>query len=192
MPVTAADGPDATRARVGDTELTVVQDDLTAQLVDAIVNAANTSLLHGGGVAGAIVREGGAVIQEESDAWRRQHGELQRGQAAVTSAGSLPARHVIHVAGPVHRGTPDDEAHLRDAVRGALDAAAALGAVTVALPAISSGTYGYPLEAATRTIVAEAAEWARANAGRLREIRFVALDEDAVTLFRRAVAEVAA
>jgi putative ATPase len=163
--------------------ISVLCGDLARQEVDAIVNAANAHLQHGGGLAGAIVRAGGWEIQEESDRWVAEHGPLSPGRAAVTGAGRLPARRVIHVAGPVYRTGGDNEALLRAAVRAALEAARAEGCRTLALPAISAGIFGYPLAAATRAVAAECASWAEAHAGALDEIRLVGFDAAAEEAF---------
>jgi O-acetyl-ADP-ribose deacetylase (regulator of RNase III) len=159
---------------VDGTRVTVVVGDLTRQDVDAIVNAANRHLRHGGGVAGAIAIAAGPAVQRESDAWVAEHGPLDEGGAAVTTAGDLPARHVVHVAGPVWDASRDDEPALRAAVRGALGAAVDAGARTVALPAISSGIYGYPPDDATRIIADEVVAACRDLD--LDEVRLVALD----------------
>jgi len=161
---------------IAGTTVTALCADLTLQEVDAIVNAANEHLQHGGGLAGAIVRAGGGEIQDESDRWVAEHGPLSPGRAAVTWAGHLPARRVIHVAGPVYRIGQDNEGLLRAAVRAALDAARIEGCRTVALPAISAGIFGYPRDEATRAIAAECASWAKAHSGALREIRLVGFD----------------
>lgn len=169
---------------VGSTRLVALVGDLTKQDVDAIVNAANVNLAHGGGVAGAIARAGGATIQRESDEWTAQHGPLQRGQAAVTSGGDLPARHVVHTAGPVYEsGSPDNEPHLRDAVRGALEAAREAGDRTVAFPAISAGIYGYPPDEATAVLVDEVAGFVRRQGEVFDEVRFVGLDQKTADQF---------
>lgn len=160
----------------GGTRVEAVVGDLTRLEVDAVVNAANAGLQHGGGVAGALASAAGPALQRESDEWVDQHGPLEVGEAAVTGAGDLPANWVVHVAGPVYgQGVPDDETHLRSAVRGALHAADTAGARTVALPAISAGIYGYPPDEATRVI---ADEVARTVAGtHLTEVHLVGLDE---------------
>jgi len=132
--------------------LTVIQGDLTQEPAEAIVNAANAYLRHGGGLAAAIVRRGGRIIQQESDAWVRKHGPLTHDQAAVTTAGALPARYVIHVVGP-RWGSGHEADKLRAAVLAALRAAQALGVRSVALPAISTGIFGYPVEQAAEVIV---------------------------------------
>src|SRR5690606_15495772 len=127
----------------------VVTADITTLEVDAIVNAANESLAHGGGVAAAIARAGTPVVNEESAEWVEQHGLLEPGESAYTGAGSMPARWVIHVVGPRYSEGQDNESLLRQAVAAALDRGAELGARSMALPAISAGIFGYPLDEAT-------------------------------------------
>jgi len=175
-------------ATVGGTRLTALCADLTRQRVDAIVNAANEYLVHGGGLAGAIVLAGGEEIQDESDRWVAEHGPLSPGVAAVTGAGRLPARMVIHVAGPIHREGQDNEALLQVAVGAALDAAAARGCRTMALPAISAGIFGYPLREAAQVIAASCASWATAHPGSLDEIRLVGFDPAAQEAFAAGLA----
>lgn len=165
------------------TSVRAVEADLTRQEVDALVNAANEHLAHGGGVAAAIVRAGGPEIQEESDRWVAEHGPLTPGVAAVTGAGRMPARFVVHVAGPRYREGRDNEGLLHTAVVAALDAAADRDCRTVAIPAISAGIFGYPLGAATRVIAAACAVWTREHPGALDEIRLVGFDEAAVDAF---------
>jgi O-acetyl-ADP-ribose deacetylase len=167
----------------------VVEGDITAEEVDALVNAANDRLQHGGGVAKAIADAGGASIQQESDAWVEEHGRLAPGEAAITGAGELPAGHVIHVVGPVYDEDADgNEDELRAAVEAALDAAADLGARSVAFPAISAGTYGYPRDEATRVIVRATAARA-AESGDLEEVRLVGFDSGTAEDFAAAVDE---
>lgn len=174
---------------IGTTTLRVVQDDITTLAVDAIVNAANPQLRHGGGVAAAISRAGGPVIQAESDAWVRDQGVLDDGVAAVTSAGEMPATWVIHTAGPVFDPTRDDnEVRLRSAVRAALEAAAQRAARTVAFPAISAGIYGYPPDDATRVLVDEVATVVRDRPEAFDGIWMVAFDDAMATRFRTALA----
>jgi len=164
--------------------LDAVRGDLTKFEVDAIVNAANQALQHGGGVAGAISRAGGPSIQEESD----RIGHCETGSAVVTGAGSLPARWVIHAVGPVWRGGAEREDELLDsAVTSALALAEELGAMTVALPAISTGIYGFPLERAARISVAAARRIA-VSARSLRKISFVLFDDAARETFARELA----
>lgn len=165
----------------------VVQGDLTAQPVAAIVNAANEHLQHGGGVAAAIVEAGGQVVQNESDQWVAEHGPIGPGRAAITSAGSLPARYVIHVVGPRYREGQDNVALLKQAVAAALDAAAMSGCRTVALPAISAGTFGYPRAEACQVIVTACRKWLDRRPGLISEIRLVGFDKEVADEFQRAL-----
>jgi len=132
--------------------LQVVKGDLTLENVDAIVNAANAYLRHGGGVAGAIVRGGGAQIQAESEAWVRQYGPVPHGSPAYTSAGNLPCRYVIHAVGPVW-GEGNEDAKLAAAIHGSLKLAAQLNLKSIALPAISTGIFGFPKDRAASVIL---------------------------------------
>lgn len=157
--------------------------DLTRQDVDAVVNAANEQLSHGGGVAAALAKAGGPAVTEESRAWVAEHGELAPGQAAVTTAGDMPATHLIHVVGPRYREGQDNEGLLRATVRAALDAARDAGARSVALPAISAGIFGYPPEEAGATIADEATVWLGDNPGEVFDVRLVGFDEDAARYF---------
>jgi len=137
--------------------LTLVRGDITDQAVDAIVNAANSTLLGGAGVDGAIHRRGGPRILEECRAIRaRQYPDgLPTGKAVATTAGNLPARRVIHTVGPIWRGgNADEERLLAAAWTNSLELAREEGLRTVAFPSISTGAYGYPVERAARTAVA--------------------------------------
>jgi glutamate racemase len=166
--------------------IVVVRGDITTQPVDVIVNAANAHLAHGGGVAAAIARAGGPAVDEASRAWITEHGLVPRGGAAITTAGAMAAGHVVHVVGPVFRNGPEDEPHLVDAVRAALNASEELGAASVAMPAISAGIYGYPPADACRVIAETAEAWLR-EGGALSEIRLVAFDEATAAHFDAAV-----
>jgi len=148
-----------TERTVGSTLVAAVQADITTLEVDAIVNAANESLAHGGGVAAAIAQAGAPEVQRESNEWVAEHGMLRTGRAAVTSAGAMSAKHVVHVVGPRFAADQDNEGMLSAAVAAALEAAAAYGADSIALPAISAGVFGYPPDEATRVIVRAVTEW---------------------------------
>jgi O-acetyl-ADP-ribose deacetylase (regulator of RNase III) len=174
---------DLLRRAVGRGEVVVVRGDLTEENTDAIVNAANSNLAHGGGVAGAIVRKGGDVIQRES----REKAPVPVGCAVVTGAGRLACRWVIHAVGPVW-GEGDEEAKLRSAVWSALDRAEELGLASVAIPAISTGIFGYPKAAGCRIIVEETARRLGAAAGSLRTVRLVGFDEETASHFLEALA----
>lgn len=169
------------------TEIVVVEGDITRQEVDVVVNAANERLAHGGGVALAIARAGGPVVDEESRAWVRDHGPVGPGQAAVTSAGRMPALDVVHVVGPVYAPGADNEALLRQTVRAALDTAQSLGASSIAVPAISSGIYGYPVDEATMVIAGTVLEWVATNPGVFTEVRLVAYGDEVAGGFRAAI-----
>jgi O-acetyl-ADP-ribose deacetylase len=155
--------------------------DITAEEVDAVVNAANETLLGGGGVDGAIHRAGGPEILAEC----RQLGSCATGDAKPTTGGRLPARYVIHTVGPIWRGGKAGEAELLASChRRALAVAAELGCRTVAFPAISTGVYGYPLERAAPVAVAAVRE---ALQSPVELVRFVLFDDRALAAFRRAL-----
>lgn len=171
------------------TVIAAVRADITTLDVDAIVNAANTHLQHGGGVAAAISEAGGPIIQQASDDWVREHGPLSPGRAAVTAAGEMPARIVVHVAGPRYREGQDNEGLLRNAVAAALRAAAAQSGRSVALPAISAGIFGYPLEDAVRVIVGTVQAWCARHPEKLDEVLLVGFDDRVTQTFEEALDE---
>ena len=165
--------------------LTVVQGDITGEAVDAIVNAANEQLQHGGGVAGAIVRAGGAIIQTASNAWVAAHGRVPTGGAAITGAGKLDAKHVIHAVGPVW-GTGDEVNKLASAVRSALELAEQHKLTSISLPAISSGIYGFPKELCAKTFFDTIENWLDERPQRsLAYIRLYNFDQPTATVFER-------
>ncbi|MET7290743.1 O-acetyl-ADP-ribose deacetylase [Streptomyces griseoloalbus] len=163
------------------TTITLVQGDITGQSADAIVNAANSSLLGGGGVDGAIHRRGGPDILAECRALRAsQYGKgLLTGRAVATTAGRLDARWVIHTVGPVYGSSGSDPSLLASCYRESLRVADELGARTVAFPAISTGAYRWPLEDAARIAV----ETVRTAETSVEEVRFVLFDERAYEAF---------
>jgi O-acetyl-ADP-ribose deacetylase (regulator of RNase III) len=163
------------------TTITLVQGDITRESVDAIVNAANSSLLGGGGVDGAIHRRGGPEILAECRRLRASHyGKgLPTGKAVATTAGNLDARWVIHTVGPVHSPTEDRSDLLASCYRESLHVADELGARTVAFPAVSTGVYRWPIDDAARIAV----ETVRGTATSVTEVRFVLFDDRAYRAF---------
>jgi O-acetyl-ADP-ribose deacetylase (regulator of RNase III) len=175
------------KARFGDVVVELVQGDVAAQRVDAIVNAANSGLLGGGGVDGAIHDAGGPAIMAETRT--RYPGGCPTGQAVASGAGELSARYVIHAVGPIYRdGSAGEAALLASAYTRSLRLAAELGCDSVALPALSTGAYGYPLGEAAR--IALTAAKAHALSSPLpRRMRFVLFDRRALAEFSAGLAE---
>lgn len=171
-----------TELRVGTTRLTLVQGDITVQHVDAIVNAANAALRGGGGVDGAIHRAGGPDIMAEC----RQLEGCPTGEAVRTTAGRLPADHVIHTVGPVWSGGNAGEPDLlASAYRRSLQIAADHGARTVAFPSISTGVYGYPKDLAAETALnSVSAALVQLD---LDEVRFVVFGDDDLAVYQQAI-----
>jgi len=161
----------------------LVVGDITEQEVDAIVNAANATLLGGGGVDGAIHRAGGPAILEEC----RGLGGCKPGDVKATTAGALPARHVLHAVGPIWRGGDANEAELLASChRRAIELAQDLGCATVAFPAISTGAYGYPVDLAAPVAIAATQE-ALAVHPAVERARFVFRDEDTLAVYQAAL-----
>ncbi len=163
--------------------LRLIHGDLTDERVDAVVNAANAQLVHGGGVAGAIVRRGGPAIQSESDAWVRENGLASCDRPAITGAGRLPCRYVIHAVGPVW-GEGDEDAKLGRAVVGALRLAEAHQVRSLALPAISTGIFGFPKARGASVILDAVLAFAAEKPNSpVREIRITLIDQASVSIF---------
>jgi O-acetyl-ADP-ribose deacetylase len=166
--------------------ITLVQGDITEQDVDAVVNAANSSLMGGGGVDGAIHRRGGPAILEECKRIRseRYPDGLPTGRAVATTAGDLPARWVIHTVGPVYAKSEDRSGLLASCHTESLKVADELGARTVAFPAISTGVYGYPVEEAAPVAIRAVRE----ADTRVEQVRFVLFEQATYEAFDRALA----
>lgn len=162
--------------------LQIAQGDLTREEVDAIVNAANEYLQHGGGVAWAICQRGGESIQRESDAWIRKHGLVSHARPAWTSGGRLPAKYVIHAVGPVW-GQGEEDAKLTQAVQGSLKVADELGVKSIALPAISTGIFGFPKERAARVMLAAIRAYFEQQTSQIQLVRLVLYDKETLTAF---------
>lgn len=172
--------------RIGAVQVDLVQGDITQETVDAIVNAANAYLQHGGGLAGIIVRKGGHIIQEESDRWVQEHGPVPHDAPAYTSAGRLPAKYVIHAVGP-RWGEGDEEAKLRAAVQGSLRRAEELGLRSIALPALSTGIFGFPKDRAARVLLQAVQDYLESRPETsLALVRIVLYDEPTVQAFEEA------
>jgi len=164
----------------------IVQGDITTEKVDAIVNAANEHLQHGGGVAWAISKRGGPAIQEESNEWVRTRGTVDHAHPAWTSGGQLPAKYVIHTVGPVW-DTGKEDAKLSDAVRGSLRVADELGLKSVAFPAISTGIFGFPKKRAAKVILGAIESYFEENTSSGVEIvKLVLFDQSTVDAFLQA------
>jgi O-acetyl-ADP-ribose deacetylase len=160
----------------------IVQGDITTEEVDAIVNAANERLQHGGGVAWAISRKGGPAIQTESDHWIREHGIVSHAHPAWTSGGHLPAKYVIHAVGPVW-GDGDEDKKLHQAVTGSLRVADELKCSSLAMPAISTGIFGFPRDRAAKIIFSAIEEYWESNSSGLKMARLVLFDQPTVDVF---------
>lgn len=181
--------------RLGSTRLLLVQGDITGQRVDAIVNAANSTLLGGGGVDGAIHRRGGPAILDACRALRRTEWPdgLPAGEAVATTAGELPAKRVIHTVGPIWSGGGSGEdAILASAYRRSLDVARAHGLRSIAFPSISTGAYRFPVVRAAAVALRTVADYVDAQADAFDEIRFVLFSGEILHAHERALEEIAA
>jgi O-acetyl-ADP-ribose deacetylase len=164
------------------TRISVTQGDITKQQVDAIVNAANTSLLGGGGVDGAIHRAAGPALLDEC---RKLHG-CKTGQAKITGGYNLPAKHIIHTVGPVwHGGSNGEPELLRNAYLNSLQLAKDNSLRTIAFPNISTGVYGYPKDKAASIAIAAAHTFATDHPDALDEIIFVCFDQENLQLYQQ-------
>lgn len=178
----------------GKTRIRILQGDITDQDADAIVNAANSSLMGGGGVDGAIHRRGGPEILEECKLIRRDEWPdgLPAGEAVITSGGKLKARRVIHTVGPIWRGGSENEGEiLANCYRNSLRIAATQGLRGVAFPSISTGAYGYPIRQASRTALRTVKEHAEKQGGPA-EVAFVLFTEGDLEVYLRALRELQA
>ena len=170
------------------TEIEAVRGDITTLEVDAIVNAANSSLMGGGGVDGAIHRAGGPAILDECKAIVDQQGECATGDAVVTTGGDLPAKHVIHTVGPVwsNRADPDElDALLASCYRQSLDLAASGDVASIAFPNISTGVYHFPKQRAADVAVGAVRAWLDEHPDALGRIVFCCFDDENLSLYRR-------
>ncbi len=177
---------------INQTKLTVTRGDITAQTTDAIVNAANPSLMGGGGVDGAIHRAGGPAILEECKQIVSEQGRLPTGRAVITTGGNLRAGYVIHTVGPVWHGGGSNEAQLlASAYQESLKLAVKHGLTSVSFPSISTGAYGYPVDEAARVAVTAVASFIRQHATQLNEVVFVLFDLRTYQAYSSALDEIA-
>ena len=185
-------GTKTAEATFGRSRLSIVQGDITRQDTDAIVNAANSSLMGGGGVDGAIHRAGGPAILEECKGIVARQGRLPAGRAVITSGGSLKARYVIHTVGPVWRGGEKGEPELlASAYRESLKLASEKGLASVSFPSISTGAYGYPVASAAVVALGTVASFLREEDTPLREVVFVLFDSRTYEAYSTALGEIA-
>ena len=183
-----------TRLQIHDAVLRLVQGDITEQEVDAVVNAANSSLMGGGGVDGAIHRRGGPAILAACKEIRRTAypDGLPPGEAVLTTGGDLPADHVIHTVGPVwHGGDQDEDEVLASAYRSSLDRAREAGLRRIAFPSISTGAYGFPLARAARIALRAVVDDLRTHGDAFDEVRLVLFSDADLAAYADALEEIA-
>lgn len=175
---------------IGATRLKIIEGDIVAQDTQAVVNAANSGLLGGGGVDGAIHRAGGPVILEECKKIRAAQGGCPAGQAVITSGGNLPARYVIHTVGPIwHGGRDNEDELLRSAYWQSLSLAVAHGIRSVSFPSISTGAYRFPADRAARIALRTVRDFVRQN-DYFEEIRFILFSRQLLNEFVTAWQEI--
>ncbi|MGN6560457.1 MAG: macro domain-containing protein [Candidatus Nitrosocosmicus sp.] len=164
-----------------DTLLRLIEGDITERKVDAIVNPANSYLKHGGGVAGAIVRKGGKIIQEESD----KIGFVKVGSSAITSGGNLPCKSVIHTVGP-QMGEGNEDEKLSNAIKSCLGLATQKAIKSISIPAISSGIFGFPKDRCAKILVNETIKYlSQREKSNIDIVEFCLLDKDTINEFQK-------
>ncbi len=181
----------AKEVAINQARVSVVQGDITRQSTDAIVNAANSGLMGGGGVDGAIHRAGGPAILEECRQIVARQGRLPTGKAVITTGGNLKAKHVIHTVGPIwYGGTRGEAEYLASAYRESLKLASENGLASLSFPSISTGAYGYPVAEAAKVAVKAVASFLREQVTSIKEVVFVLFDAATYEAYAAAVAEV--
>lgn len=177
--------------RIGQARLSLVQGDITRQATDAIVNAANSSLMGGGGVDGAIHRAGGPAILEECKQIISRQGRLPTGKAVITSGGNLKARFVIHTVGPVwHGGNQGEPELLASAYKESLTVAAENNLKSISFPSISTGAYGYPLDEAAEIAIKTVTTFLKEQSTSVKEVVFVLFNSDALNSYSSALGKI--
>jgi O-acetyl-ADP-ribose deacetylase (regulator of RNase III) len=178
-------------ATINKTKVSIIQGDITKQATDAIVNAANPSLMGGGGVDGAIHRAGGPAILEECKKIVAQQGRLPTGKAVITTGGNLKARHVIHTVGPIwHGGSGNESELLKSAYYECLKVATENKLASISFPSISTGAYGYPVDEAARIATSIVVSFLKEQATSLQEVVFVLFDSRTYESYCSALQEV--
>jgi len=173
---------------VNKTKISIAQGDITGQATDAIVNAANSSLMGGGGVDGAIHRAGGPAILEECKKIVARQGRLPTGKAVITTGANLQARYVIHTVGPIWHGGSRNEAELlRSAYHECLKLATENKLASISFPSISTGAYGYPLDEAAKIAVSTVVSFLKQQATSLKDVVFVLFDSQTCQSYRSAL-----
>ena len=176
---------------ISQTRLSIIQGDITKQATDAIVNAANSSLMGGGGVDGAIHRAGGPVILEECKQIVSRQRRLPTGKAVITSGGNLKARFVVHTVGPIwHGGNKGEPELLASAYRESLKVAAENNLTSISFPSISTGAYGYPVAEAARVAISTVASFLKGGVTPIKEVVFVLFDSGTFQRYVSALKEI--
>jgi O-acetyl-ADP-ribose deacetylase (regulator of RNase III) len=182
----------AREVTVNQARLAIIQGDITQQATDAIVNAANSGLMGGGGVDGAIHRAGGPAILEECKQIVARQGRLPTGRAVITTGGNLPAKQVIHTVGPIWQGGGKDEAALLEsAYTESLKLAAEKKLASIAFPSISTGAYGYPVGEAARVAIRAVVYFLQGQVTSVKEVVFVLFDPATYQAYSSALEEIA-
>lgn len=181
---------DFKQVKIKQAELSIVKGDITQQDTDAIVNAANSSLMGGGGVDGAIHRAGGPAILEECKQIVSRQGRLPTGKAVITSGGNLKARYVVHTVGPIWQGGNKNEAELlSSAYQESLKAAAEKQLSSISFPSISTGAYGYPVDAAAKVAIGAVSTFLQTKVTSIQRVVFVLFDSATFRAYAAALSE---
>ncbi len=182
----------ATEVSINGAKLSIIQGDITRQATDAIVNAANSGLMGGGGVDGAIHRAGGPAILEECKQVVSRQGRLPTGKAVITTGGNLKAKFVIHTVGPVwHGGSKGEPELLASAYRESLKVATENNLSSISFPSISTGAYGYPVAEAAKVAMNTVASFLKEGVTSIKEIVFVLFDSTTFQAYLSALGEMA-
>lgn len=178
----------ATEVTINQAKLCIIQGDITQQATEAIVNAANPSLMGGGGVDGAIHRAGGPAILEECKQIVSRQGRLPTGKAVITSGGNLKAKYVLHTVGPIwHGGNKGEPGLLTGAYQESLKLAAENNIKSVSFPSISTGAYGYPVDKAAKVAIGAVTAFLRQSTTSVREVVFVLFDSQTFSVYSSAL-----